>query len=1615
MRSKLLLFAVATLTAVSFVGATAKGNSKSLAGKGGAELLGRSGGFEGNAPASYPQPFVNTGVNARTNAAISTGYYVVKNGDPTGTPWSEDYTFDPLSNTSNGQWLRVITGPFQYRRLFGSVDANSRYTNSLGQPTSEGKNYFRNPFNFNVTPGQELDTLPNGTPARVYDSTDNAFAGPIPIGFPFYFNGVRYDSFYVSSNGVVAFSNRRYIYGLDGRRVQLDPNSDDTRNRANPLDTTTPDNWGYQIIALNNNLANATAGLRSPNVASGGLQAPNNMNAATPMVAAFWGPLKLGVSNDDNPDNDPSGVYYKRYTVNDAQGFDDRLVIYLKQFYPETTTLGANGLPTSNAQTGYGSAQIILSRRDSSVVVHYDFNGTAQIAPPLQNPQLEGHLWFRRFTTMGVRGNMRTPNAAHPGYLQFTEYTVGNRTAGQAGDASVRVNQGLIGGPATEGTMALKYKQWKNLARVINFRYNIFRDDGSEETLSFAESANWELLAGDPILGGIRPTVFIQNLSNDYQGANGVNYLEQGANFRVRFRIRNALYVDPDNSERDSIVYSRTVRLDDATLTNRLTSTVDGLLGVSEFGDSIFVVVPTVSPTGVVTYNRAPAAQKATFVQNGGMVPYCYLEIKMGVYYPNEFRDKIDTVTNSQGIRQEVRTNTEVGRFIANAFIEPVTPDGASLGDQWPFDDSLNNRLNIVRVVNSFNTDGSDYSLSIRGEVFPSVLKWVSYGASLVDGDVNTFNPPGPNGLFRGSPIAQGEVLNPVLRLNRVDDDNGGVEHPSPGGDTLVSFPIDLRGKRGAVLSFSVQRAGKPTGYNATTWPDRLWAGENNAAELFGPEPRVHHLAGGTVTTPPTDSVFLEFANPSKIKNKGLITNNRGNWNRYFLTNPDGTRREVQNLRALAILGGGGYTRGFSVADKNLPAADVATESFGRIIDPFDDGKDQNFTKYFIPIPDYYFEDVDASQFFRFRFRLRAVNSTSTVAADDNDDFYVDNVYLWSPSEQALEGDFNRPDLEVSSFVAKWPYQVAPASQATEVPLAVKVSNNSNVASPSFAVAGIIARGQLNVPNPNIVYARSVTLPFMPPMSEIEVPMPNWNARTGDGLHNMQAYIIADRPTVNTSKPNDIYVSNDTVKTSFTLTFGDSYAYDPATAENDIPVESQRNGQGLNLFGTETGGFDGSVDLDGNGSGQIAIRFTVTTQDTLKGFQAYFGNLNQDFLNIAFNVYRHTEGTDVPQAEIPGTRIFRRRGIGVNTVTGAADTAFNRYTTYLLDQPIILTPGKYWISVAQLGSEGFQLGGSAARVGMAVTAVQPPPNAGPQPGVGDYHMMIFKPYRRVAADGSLENDNIFAFQNTAFTGGWTQFMKTRAGRPAYPYAVPGWPAAENGRGHTGGLAKAQGTWVPMLRPYFGVRPTISSPVSIDQGLLDSFLPVELVDFNGTERNGGVQLYWQTSSEVNNNGFNVERRLAGSADEWATLGFVKGAGNTTSPKNYDYFDGAVVPGTTYEYRLRQVDFDGTESFSAIVEVAITAGGAALEQNYPNPFNDNTTISFTVPARADVKFEIVNSLGAVVRTLVNETMDATRKTVSWDARDTSGQKVASGVYFAKLTVGDQVFVRQLNVVK
>jgi hypothetical protein len=179
-------------------------------------------------------------------------------------------------------------------------------------------------------------------------------------------------------------------------------------------------------------------------------------------------------------------------------------------------------------------------------------------------------------------------------------------------------------------------------------------------------------------------------------------------------------------------------------------------------------------------------------------------------------------------------------------------------------------------------------------------------------------------------------------------------------------------------------------------------------------------------------------------------------------------------------------------------------------------------------------------------------------------------------------------------------------------------------------------------------------------------------------------------------------------------------------------------------------------------------------------------------------------------------------------------------------------------------------------------------------------------------------------------------------------------------------------------------------------------PVELVSFNVKVRNKVVLLDWKTATEVNNYGFEIERASSSTSpiQGWEKIGFVNGHGNSNSPKDY-IFEDSKLSTNSYHYRLKQVDNDGTFSFSNSVSVSLNQvpGNFALYQNYPNPFNPTTSIKYTIAEESFVIIKIYNIIGSEIATLVNDKLSAGNHEINFDA-----SSLSSGAYIYKIQAGN-----------
>ena len=195
---------------------------------------------------------------------------------------------------------------------------------------------------------------------------------------------------------------------------------------------------------------------------------------------------------------------------------------------------------------------------------------------------------------------------------------------------------------------------------------------------------------------------------------------------------------------------------------------------------------------------------------------------------------------------------------------------------------------------------------------------------------------------------------------------------------------------------------------------------------------------------------------------------------------------------------------------------------------------------------------------------------------------------------------------------------------------------------------------------------------------------------------------------------------------------------------------------------------------------------------------------------------------------------------------------------------------------------------------------------------------------------------------------------------------------------------------------------LSASEVLAYGSVGGTLPVELSSFSAMQAKGSVILNWETATEKNNSGFNVERKSENQ--NWQTLGFISGYGTSTEKHSYSFTDQSAGSGK-YSYRLKQMDFNGTFEYSKVVEVLLTPSEFKMYNNYPNPFNPSTIIAYELPTDAFVTLKVYNTTGEQVAELVNEYQVSGKYNKSFNTSSVSSS-LPSGIYFAELRANEKV---------
>jgi hypothetical protein len=205
--------------------------------------------------------------------------------------------------------------------------------------------------------------------------------------------------------------------------------------------------------------------------------------------------------------------------------------------------------------------------------------------------------------------------------------------------------------------------------------------------------------------------------------------------------------------------------------------------------------------------------------------------------------------------------------------------------------------------------------------------------------------------------------------------------------------------------------------------------------------------------------------------------------------------------------------------------------------------------------------------------------------------------------------------------------------------------------------------------------------------------------------------------------------------------------------------------------------------------------------------------------------------------------------------------------------------------------------------------------------------------------------------------------------------------------------------------------------------------VTLSAFTAQAVKGTVVLEWETSAEIENQGFVLSREERGTRNErdrfetcpeiiasFATDDALKGQGSTTETTKYLYVDKTVEPGKTYVYTLADVDYSGNETILKKVEVqvkteeTIVAEGYVLDPVYPNPFNATLTVPFTLSEPMHVSIDLYSLTGRHVLTAVNREFTTGSYLYTIKTPDLS-----SGIYLIKTFFGGEIHLQKAILLK
>ncbi|MBC6996589.1 T9SS type A sorting domain-containing protein [Neolewinella lacunae] len=190
----------------------------------------------------------------------------------------------------------------------------------------------------------------------------------------------------------------------------------------------------------------------------------------------------------------------------------------------------------------------------------------------------------------------------------------------------------------------------------------------------------------------------------------------------------------------------------------------------------------------------------------------------------------------------------------------------------------------------------------------------------------------------------------------------------------------------------------------------------------------------------------------------------------------------------------------------------------------------------------------------------------------------------------------------------------------------------------------------------------------------------------------------------------------------------------------------------------------------------------------------------------------------------------------------------------------------------------------------------------------------------------------------------------------------------------------------------------------------TLLPVTLLAFTAEAKEKDIQLDWATSNEVDNEGFAVERSTDGT--EWRQVGWVTGAGEQEAEQTYSFMDQSVMPGATYFYRLKQMDYDQTFTYSEVVQAQLQQAlvdGVFMGQVFPNPAPSAQA------ANLEIFLENPTQVDIVITNFAGQQLRSQRMNLSAGAQklELNTIDLPTGLYLASFNLAGKAIHRKFEV--